>query len=101
MPSSTSPCSWVSAAWRPEIASAVNCSVSVVWPWMSRRGRLGDHPGAGPALRARAADVVPVRVRQDQVADRAVSGRVKVAEHGLDPVLGGSGIDRDHARRWS
>ena len=58
---------------------------------------LGDHPGAGPAQRARAADVVPVRVGEDQVADRAVSRRVKVAEHGPDPVLGGPGVDRDHA----
>ena len=58
---------------------------------------LGDHPGAGPAQRARAADVVPVRVGEDQVADRAVGRRVKVAERGLDPVRGGSGVDRDDA----
>ena len=31
------------------------------------------------------------------MADRAVGGRVKVAERGLDPVLGGSGVDRDDA----
>ena len=31
------------------------------------------------------------------MADRTVSGRVKVAEHGPDPVLGGAGVDRDHA----
>ena len=58
---------------------------------------LGDHPGAGPAQRARAADVVPVRVGEDQMADRTVSRQVKVAERGLDPVLGGAGVDRDDA----
>ena len=31
------------------------------------------------------------------MADRTVSGQVKVAERGLDPVLGGSGVDRDDA----
>ncbi len=58
---------------------------------------LGDHPGAGPAQRGRAADVVPVRVGEDQMADRTVSRQVKVAERGLDPILGRSGVDRDNA----
>ena len=58
---------------------------------------LSDHLGAGPAQRARAADVVPVRVGEDQLADRTVSGRVKGTERGLDPVLGGACVDRDDA----
>ena len=39
MPSRTWPCSRVSAASRPATAPAVKSSVSVEWPWMSRRGR--------------------------------------------------------------
>ena len=52
---------------------------------------LSDHPSAGPAQRARAADVVTVRVGEDQMADRTVGRQVKAAERGLDPGPGGSG----------
>jgi len=47
--------------------------------------------------RARAADVVPVRVGEDQVADGAVGRQVEVAQRGLDPVLGGPGVNGDDA----
>jgi hypothetical protein len=36
----------------PGTASAVNCSVSVVWPWMSRRGRMPGRTGHTSGSRA-------------------------------------------------
>ena len=78
-----------------EVAEAWPVTLPTVQP--GGEAGLGDHLGAGPGQRARAAGVVPVRVGEDQVADHAVGGRVKVAERGLDPVWGGPGVDRDSA----